>query len=256
MSTPSPTEKSVDASFSTTAAAAESRGTLHEPPPPAEGAASAAGSAPSSAPRGARARGGGRPRAIALERRRKSPCRLADAHTGHPCGRRRRGRVARPQDVAHAASLGGLQLGGWRLGHHLANIQLEIIAPTLLVRRGGHVRDRRGRRRGQTLLEFECAAASPARAPIRAPRRATTTSSSRAKHHHERAGAADALGGTATLREFFAGRRAARTWRMRIDAPSNFPRGPRASHQVPGGMVLRSTSYRPLSSLDRLPYKK
>ena len=150
------------------------------------------------------------------------------------------------QDVAHAASLGGLQLGGWRLGHHLANIQLEIIAPTLLFRRGGHVRDRRGRRRGQTLLEFECAAASPARAPIRAPRRATTTSSSRAKHHHERAGAADALGGTATLREFFAGRRAARTWRMRIDAPSNFPRRPRASHQVPGGMVLWSTSYRPL----------
>ena len=53
------------------------------------------------------------------------------------------------QDLAHAASLGGLQLGGWRLGHHLANIQLEIIAPTLLFRRGGHVRDRRGRRRGQ-----------------------------------------------------------------------------------------------------------
>ena len=97
----------------------------------------------------------------------------------------------------------------------------------------------------RTLLEFECAAASPARAPIRAPRRATTTSSSRAKHHHERAGAADALGGTATLREFFAGRCAARTWRMRIDAPSNFPRRPRASHQVPGGMVLWSTSYRP-----------
>jgi hypothetical protein len=149
LSTPSPREQRVDASFSTSAAAAEPRGTLHAPPPPAEGAASAAGSAPSSAPRGARARGGGRPRAIALERRRKSPCRLADARTGRPCGRRRRGRVARPQDHAHAASLGGLQLGGGRLGGHLANIQLEIIAPTLLVRRGGHVRDRRGRRRGQ-----------------------------------------------------------------------------------------------------------
>ena len=96
----------VDASFSTTAAAAESRGTLHEPPPPAEGAASAAGSAPSSAPRGARARGGGRPRAIALERRRKSPCRLADARTGHPCGRRRRGRVARPPGSRTRSVLG------------------------------------------------------------------------------------------------------------------------------------------------------
>ena len=49
LSTPSPREQRVDASFSTTAAAAESRGTHPRAcSPPVEGAASAAGSAPSS----------------------------------------------------------------------------------------------------------------------------------------------------------------------------------------------------------------
>ena len=63
------------------------------------------------------------------------------------------------QDLAHAASLGGLQLGGGRLGGHLANIQLEIIAPTLLVRRGGHIRGRRAAAAARTLLEVERATA-------------------------------------------------------------------------------------------------
>ena len=154
----------VDASFSTTAAAAESRGTLHEPPPPAE-APPRPPAAP--APR-ARARGGGRPRAIALERRRKSPCRLADAHG--PSVAAAAGELGDRQDLAHAASLeapaGRLEARAPSRQHSARNNCADAS-----LRRGGRPRPP-GRRRGQNAARVRMRRPPAGSSPIRAPRRA------------------------------------------------------------------------------------